>query len=156
MELMINSTKGLVFIPGQIPSLKNTKIMGKFLPKTVTNWLRTFGIKGYSIRKKEVYYFSTIVGEHDLKAILQPLKVQIDTYITNNRYPLKIGLHFVRKSKLHWDFHNISQILFDLLTALDIIPDDDVRYILPFPLSIEDKWYSYDKDNPGVYIKILE
>lgn len=155
MNLMTTLNDNLIFIPGQIPSLKNTKIMGKFQPKTVTQWLRLFGIQNYSIRRKEVNYFKTIKGEYNIQEIVAPLRIQIDKYLETNTYPIKLGLHFVRKTKRSWDFHNICQILFDIFTTLEVIPDDDVNHVLPFPLLLDGKWYSLDKDNPGVYIKVL-
>lgn len=44
------------------------------------------------------------------------------------------------------------------MTALDIIPDDNVNYVLPFPsMSIENGMYwTYDKNNPGVYITVYD
>lgn len=64
-------------------------------------------------------------------------------------------MHFIRGSKHLWDFNNATHILFDLMTALNIIPDDNILYVLPFPLKIEESYWSYDKENPGVIIKIL-
>jgi len=141
-------TDNLIFLPGNIPSSKNSKVNGRFFSKTVMKWLRLYGIKGYSSRKKEVYYFARVQRLYNMEEILLPLK-----HSTN--YPLKLGLHFVRGSKHRWDFGNACQVVFDLMTALDIIPDDDTTYLLPFPLEINGEYWSYDKDNPGVYITVL-
>ena len=137
-----------IFIPGNIPSLKNSKINGRFHSKTVTKWLRLFGIKSYSASRKSVEYFKRIPRVYNLEEILLPLKAC-------NDYPILLGMHFVRGSKHTWDFNNATHILLDLMTALDIIPDDNVDYILPFPMMIEGKYWNYDKENPGVYIRIL-
>jgi hypothetical protein len=29
-------------------------------------------------------------------------------------------------------------------------------YFIPVPYKRDNKWYSYDKENPGVYIKIMK
>lgn len=130
--------------------MKNSKIKGRFPSKTVTKWLRTFGIKSYSASRKEVIYFKRIQKLYDLEEILKPIKqAEIKSY------PLLLGMHFVRNSKHKWDFNNANQIILDLMTALDIIPDDNTQFILPFPLLINDKYWDYDKENPGVYIKLL-
>lgn len=144
-----NAEKNItIFVPGNIPSLKNGKIKGIYLPKTVTKWLRIFGIKGYSSSSKQVYYFKKIPPQYNIEEILSPLR-------KCKSYPLLVGMHFIRGSKHLWDFNNATHILFDLMTALNIIPDDNILYVLPFPLKIEESYWSYDKENPGVIIKIL-
>lgn len=137
-----------VFIPGNIPSLKNSKVMGRFHSKTVTKWLRLFGIKTYSSSRKKVEYFKTVTKQYNIEELLAPLKEQKD-------YPILLGLHFVRNSKHSWDFNNATHILLDLMTALDVIPDDNVNYVLPVPMIINDNYWSYNKENPGVYIEVL-
>ena len=69
--------------------------------------------------------------------------------------PIKMGFHFIRNSKRDFDFNNANQIIMDLLVAHDVIEDDCMRIIVPFPLEINGTFYSVDKENPGVYIKIL-
>ena len=137
-----------IFIPGQIPSLKNSKVMGRFPSKTVTKWLRTFGISSYNARRKEVNFFKTIIKQHDFLKLCEPIK-------ECQEYPIKLGFHFIRRTKADWDFNNCNHILTDLMTAFDIIPDDAVKYILPFPLEIDGKYWKICQENPGVIIKIL-
>lgn len=69
--------------------------------------------------------------------------------------PYRIGLHFVRKTKRRWDFHNMCQLVLDLMTTYEWIEDDNTNIIFPFPLEIEDKLCSYNKEKPGVYITLL-
>lgn len=137
-----------IFIPGQIPSLKNSKVMGKYPSKTVQKWLRTFGIQSYNSNRKEVIYFKRIPKVFDFEEICLPL-------LDYRKFPIKLGFHFVRRTKSKWDFNNANHIITDLLTAMDIIPDDDVDHILPFPLEIGGNYYSYNPESPGVIIKIL-
>lgn len=141
----------MVFISGSIPSSKNSKVAtskGVFHSKTVAKFLREQGILHYSASRKEVTYYKTkpcIFPEKELRYCLS----------TSTDKPLKLGIHFVRASKAKFDFHNICQILFDLMVAFDIIEDDNMDCILPFPMEIDGKWYSVDKNNPGCFISIL-
>lgn len=141
--------KKTIFIYGNIPSSKNSKVMGKFLSKTVTKWLRLYGIKSYSSSRKTVEHFVKVKKTYDMLELLSPIK-------EFTKYPLKLSYHFVRGSKHKWDFGNVCQVINDVMTAYNVIPDDNVDYILPFPLEIDGKYWSYDKNNPGVFIQIEE
>jgi Holliday junction resolvase RusA-like endonuclease len=140
-----------IFIPGNTPSSKNSKInttRGSFMSKTVKKYLRSFGIQTFSSSKKTVTKYKTIsytFPEEELKCFLK-----------DHKTPLVLGFHFVRGTKHKFDFGNICQIVLDLLTALDLIEDDNMDFLIPMPYKRDNKWYSYDKENPGVYIKILE
>lgn len=140
----------MIFIPHNVPSLKNSKVAtkkGVFPSKTVTNYLRKHGIKSYSSRKKQVEKYKTIPFTFPIDELKELFK--------NKEYPLVIGLHFVRDSKREFDFNNSSQIIFDLLTAFDLIVDDSMKYVIPFVMELDEEYYSYDKDNSGVFIDIL-
>jgi len=142
----------MVFIKGNIPSSKNSKVAtskGVFHSKTVGKFLREMGIQHYSVSRKEVSYYKT----RPCVFPMQEIKELISSHIEQR--PIKIGVHFVRQTKTKFDFHNICQIVFDLMVAFDIIDDDNMDCILPFPMQIDDKWYSVDKENPGVWIAIL-
>lgn len=139
-----------LFIEGNVPSLKNSKIKtskGIFSSKTVTNYIRSFGIQSYSASRKQVKGYVNKQNEF----------LKIKPYFEENikGFPIKVGFHFVRKSKHKYDFNNANQIIADLMTAHDIIEDDDTTVFLPFPLEIDGKYDSYSKENPGVFIKIL-
>lgn len=147
-NLAEQESSSVIFIRFNVPSLKNSKIMGKFPSKTVMKWLRLYGIKHYSSSRKEVKYFKTIKPKYNFEEIVAPLREY-------KNYPLKMGFHFIRDSKRDWDFGNACQIIQDLLVAFDVIPDDNVNYLLPFPLEIGGEYWHINKDNPGVIIKIL-
>ena len=142
----------MVFISGSIPSSKNSKVAtskGVFHSKAVGKFLREQGIQHYSVSKKEITYYKTrpcVFPVEELSQLLSASRVE---------KPVKIGAHFVRQSKAKFDFHNICQILFDLMVAFDIIEDDNIDCILPFPMQMNGNWYSVDKNNPGAYIAIL-
>ena len=139
-----------VFIKGNVPSSKNSKVAtktGLFHSKSVGKYLRSLGIMAYSVTRKTVTGYKTIQSTYPIQDLTSLFKGSVS--------PIKVGLHFVRKDKKHFDFHNISQIVFDLMVAHDIIEDDNMNCILPFPYMIDGAWYSIDKENPGVYISIL-
>lgn len=140
----------MVFIEGNIPSLKNSKVKtsrGVFHSKTVKKFLQQIGILKYSASKKEVIFYKT----RDCKFPYDELKKEIGN---KKNSQLKIGFHFVRNSKRKFDFHNAVQIVADLLVAFDLIEDDNMDYFIPIPFKINKEYYSYNPDNPGVFIKI--
>jgi hypothetical protein len=146
----------MVFIKGNIPSSKNSKVAtskGIFHSKTVGKFLREMGIQHYSVSKKEITYYKIRPCMFPVKDLKDLISGSLKTGLEGG--PIKIGVHFVRQTKSKFDFHNICQIIFDLMVAFDIIEDDNMDCILPFPMKIDNKWYTVDKDNPGCYISIL-
>ncbi len=140
----------LLFIKGNVPSLKNSKIKtsrGIFSSKTVKRYLNSLGIQSYSPSKKIVKGY--VNRPNEFEKVFDFFKSKLINK------PYEIGFHFVRKSKHSFDFNNANQIIADLLTAHNIIEDDDMNNFIPFAFKINDKYYTYDKENPGVYIKIL-
>jgi hypothetical protein len=139
-----------VFIKGNVPSSKNSKINtrgGSFNSQTVQKYLRSFGILSYSSSKKEVKTYKTIPMTFPVEELKELFK--------DRKYPIIIEFHFIRNSKRRWDFGNITQIILDLFTAFNIIEDDSMDFVVPMPNKIDEKWYSYDKDEPGVIITVL-
>ena len=140
----------MVFISHNVPSLKNGKVKtsrGIFASKTVKKYLRGHGINKYSSSKKEVDGYKTI-----------PMTFPVDQLrglFDGAKFPAIIGFHFVRDSNRDFDFNNANQLILDLLTAFDIIPDDSMRYVIPQCMVIDGKFYTVDKENPGVFISIL-
>ena len=134
-----------IFIPGNVPSLKNSKIKtsrGIFPSKTVKNYLNSLGIQSYSASKKEVKGYKT--RPNLFLELFKDVKIE--------KYPIIISFHFVRDSKRGFDFNNANQIILDLLTAHGIIKDDNMDYIIPECMWIDNKQYSYNKEKPGVYV----
>lgn len=153
-----NMEQQMVFISGNIPSSKNSKVAtsrGVFHSKTVSKWLRMQGIQHYSSGRKEVVKYKTIpfiFPVEELKKLFESNFWKTDNY---KEEPIKIGLHFVRDKKTKFDFHNACQIIFDLLVAFDIIDDDNMDCVIPYAHKINGKYYSIDKLNPGCWITIL-
>ena len=141
----------MIWIDGNVPSLKNSKVKtsrGVFASKTVKKYLQTIGVVKYSVRSKTYENYKTRPN------IFETLRDVFKKEMEHKEYPIKMGFHFVRNSNRSFDFHNAVQILADLMVAHDYIEDDDMDHFLPVPLKLKGKWYSVDKDNPGVYIKI--
>lgn len=155
----------MIFIPGNIPSLKNSKVKtarGIFSSPTVNKFLRSIGIQKFNSRKKEVkgYVDATRPNQFEsLREEFMKMKVGKDD-------PIVIGYHQVRNSKRLFDFSNSVEIVQDLMTAHDFIEDDNVKHVFPVPMSIDGQLidqdnprafplYSVDKEKPGVYIKLF-
>lgn len=68
--------------------------------------------------------------------------------------PYIVEFHIVRKSKHKWDFHNAVQVLCDLMIEYGYVDDDNTDEMFPVPLEKNKVLYSYDKDNPGVFVSI--
>ena len=142
----------MIFIPYNTPSLKNSKVSGKFRPKTVSKYLVQLGIRDYDSRKKEVQEYTK--GRKTYRPNL--FRQAVGNYFDNREYPILIATHFVRQKRNRFDIINAQQIIFDLLTAHGFIEDDNADYIIPFSFQMNDKWYTHDKNNPGVYLKIID
>lgn len=154
--------ENMIFIPHSVPSLKNSKVKtarGVFSSKTVKKYLGLLGIQSYSSSKKIVKGYVNRPNE------FEAFRKQFEKLLEDKEYPVLISFHFVRNSKRLFDFGNATEVLFDLLTAHDIIPDDNVKFIFPSVMSIDGilptsdnfrhhEWYSVDTEKPGVYILI--
>ena len=143
----------LIFIPGNVPSLKNSKVKtsrGIFSSKTVKKYLANLGIQRYSSSRKEVLGYKTRPN-----IFQEQIVPQIIELLENKEPPFEIGFHFVRGTKHKFDFNNANQLIADLIVAHDVLEDDNMDYFIPFALKIDNKFYSVDKTNPGVWIKII-
>lgn len=150
--MTVSYGNGMIFIPGNVPSLKNSKIKtsrGIFPSATVKRYLQMVGIQKYSSRLKEVK------GYVNRDNIFKEVGPYFEEHLKGKETPYKIGFHFVRKDRRDFDFNNATQIIQDLLVAHDFIEDDCCRVMLPFPMEIDGNYYTVDKENPGVYLKIL-
>jgi len=142
-----------IFIARNIPSLKNSKVKtsrGIFPSKTVTNFLRSYGIKHYSSSKK------TVEGYARTPDTFKPIADRLRDELSKVDKPYKLQFYFVRKTKSRFDFGNCSEILADIFTAYNVWDDDNCDNFLPFPWIIDNSCYKVDKDNPGVYIKVIK
>ena len=155
----------MFFIPGNVPSLKNSKVKTKrgiFSSPTVNRYIRGLGIQSFSSSKKEVKGYVDKTRPNQIEA----LRAEFEEMLIGKDNPIFIGYHQVRKENRLFDFSNSVEIIQDLFTAHDFIEDDNVKYVFPIPMTIDgrlpteinirdEQWYSVDKENPGVYIKIF-
>lgn len=135
-----------VFIPGNTPSLKNSKVAtpkGVFMSKTVRKYLQFLGVKNYSVSKHTVENYKT--RPNLFEEAVAPMRAYLATLYS----PYLIGFHFIRGSKHKFDWMNAAAIIADLLVAHKVIFDDDMDNLIPSPYLIGDDWYSYDKERPG-------
>jgi len=125
----------------------------------VKKYLSLLGIQRYSSSKKEVVGYKTKPNH------IESLRGQFMKALENKGEPILLSFHFVRDTKRLFDFGNATELIFDLLTAHDIISDDNVSIVLPSVMTIDGilpnednirelEWYSVNKEQPGVYLKI--
>jgi hypothetical protein len=70
--------------------------------------------------------------------------------IEGKTFPLIVSFKFIRKSKHKFDYVNPLQTILDLMVKYEWIPDDNADIILPVF-----EPYEYNKEEPGVYINVL-
>lgn len=155
----------MVFIEGSVPSLKNSKVKtsrGIFHSPTVSKYIRTIGIQHFNSRKKEVKGYV----DPNRPNVIEGLRKKFEEMMEGKGDPIFIGYHQIRKTKALFDFSNSVELIQDLLTAHDIIEDDNVKYVFPVPMTIDGElpskdnirtkeFYSVDKNNHGVWIKFF-
>lgn len=155
----------MIFIPGCVPSLKNSKVKTKrgiFSSPTVNKYIRKLGIQSFSSSKKLVKGYV----DKDRPNEIEALRKEFEKMKIGKDDPLFIGYHHVRDSKRLFDFSNSVEIIQDLFTAHNFIEDDNVKYVFPIPMTRDGKlpsiknirkhdWYSVDTENPGVFIKLF-
>ena len=140
----------MIFIPGEVPSSKNSKIKSKhgvFSSVAVKKYLRFLGVKKYSCR-------SGVEGYKKRPNIFDTPELRSE--FRGCEYPVVLGVHFVRRTKGKFDFINIVQIIADLLVAHRVIEDDDINHLIPVCMTIDGQNYHVDKHKPGVYLQILD
>jgi len=125
-----------IFIPGNVPSSKNSKQLVRRGNRSILIW-----------SKSALRYVDESKNDWEMH------KEEVTRYLIDKEKPYKIYFHFVRKSRHKWDFVNPLQTIQDLMVRYGYIEDDNTSIILPFPLKINGQYETYDKENPGVYIK---
>ena len=80
------------------------------------------------------------------KDAISQLKSRYEPY--KGDYPCAFGIYFFRKTRRTFDFNNLGHGIHDALTKTGIIPDDDIKHVLPYPI-LADGW-EVDKENPRV------
>jgi Holliday junction resolvase RusA-like endonuclease len=118
------------FIPGNVPSSKNgRRWTGKYFvsSKATTKY-----------RKETAKYYDQF--RKGFRKQLAKLEL-----------PVKISFKFIRGSKHKFDYINPAQTVQDDMVKHNWIDDDNCENILPVF-----EPYEYDKENPGVEIKLIK
>tara|TARA_R110001592_G_scaffold155886_1_gene386001 strand:+ start:267 stop:641 length:375 start_codon:yes stop_codon:yes gene_type:complete len=124
----------MIFIKGNVPSSKNSK-----------QWTGRMLIKSKATMRYEKATEQDWAGNKEkfLKAI------------DEKEVPYKIGYYFVRGSRHKYDWVNPVQTIQDLMVKHEWIEDDNTTVMVPIPFKIKGVFGHYDKNHPGVYIKVL-
>ena len=67
--------------------------------------------------------------------------------IKDMKFPLYIGIYYIRKTQSRFDFDNATSTVMDLIVSNSWIEDDNCDYVLPIPLG-----YHVDKNSAGFII----
>lgn len=119
------------FVAGNVPSSKNSKVWtGRFLV-----WSKT----------AKRYVKETESRWKELASEFQKERIEL-----RQTYPIKVSFKFIRGSKHKFDYVNPLQTVLDLMVWYKWIPDDNADVILPVF-----EPYEYNRDFPGVVIKII-
>lgn len=133
----------IFFIPHNVPSSKNSK---QLIP---------IG-KGAKKRMIPIWSATALKYVKDTKKYFEALGTEFKKIIVNKQKPYVIGFHYVRGSRHKFDEPNPKQTLLDLMTKYGWIEDDNMDEIIPIPFKKDEVWYSYNKETPGVYIKVYD
>jgi Holliday junction resolvase RusA-like endonuclease len=117
------------FIPGNVPSSKNGRRW------TGKHFIASKSVMNYRKKTKEYY-----------KKYAQEFR---DATLNLNS-PIHVEFTFIRGSKHKFDFINPAQTVQDDMVKHEWIEDDNADLLLPVFTN-----FKYDKDNPGVIIRIL-
>ena len=118
------------FIPGNVPSSKNGR-----------RWTGK-----YFIASK-----ATMKYRKDTKSFFFLYALEFKKELKKHTLPVKVSFTFIRGSKHKFDYINPAQTTQDDMVSYGWIEDDNCEFIIPVF-----EPYSYDKEKPGVIIKIIK
>lgn len=157
-----------IFIPGNVPSSKNSKEIKLIYTgkssccNAVYNKIPQKGGKSMFFCTKckqicrpgqrNILAKSDIAMEYESTRMVffQNAKSFFIEMSAKNKLPLMIGFFFIRDSKRNFDFNNATQILFDMMVAQNCLIDDSMDYAVPIPLG-----YLTGKTMPGVFLTVI-
>lgn len=130
--------KNHIFIPGNVPSSKNSRITNRKTGRSFPSPL-------------------TVAYKEESKQWWQMYRGRFRELADPYSLPLLVGFLFVRKSSHKFDFVNPIQTVQDEMVHHGWLGDDNADVMVPMPLieSITGKCYITDENTPGVYIKVL-
>jgi len=132
---------GHIFIPGHVPSLKNSKRIlqrngkdGRKIPFIASS---AAVMKYKKETKKDYDRYRNVF--HSLLRDLHP--------------PYYVEFYFIRKTRHKFDFNNANHMVTDMMVEHGWLLDDDIDTILPLP-PLNQPIYEHSKTNPGVWITV--
>jgi len=124
-----------IFIPGNVPSLKNSKQIFVNRQTGKRFIASSDSVKDY-IKATSIFYESA--------------RKQFTELTKHLKTPLNIEFQFVRKTKTRFDFINMAQIVCDMMVKYNWIEDDSYIFLNPcFNSEV-----LFDKINSGVYVRV--
>lgn len=129
--------EGTIFIPGNVPSLKNSKqiFVNK---KTGKSFITSSELCKQYVRDTDIHW-----------RIFKPKFLEL---IKDKQKPYKIQMFFIRDSKRKADFHNLIQLPMDLMIEHGWILDDNMDEVIPVAKSPA---YGIDKKMAGIIISLI-
>ena len=133
----------MIFIPGNVPSLKNSKIIigiGKPCRCCKRKPNRVL-ISSKSVRQ----------WKKDTAEYWKKYREEFLDMLAVSEAPHRIAFKFVRKTRHKFDYTNAADTICDEMVHQNWIDDDNCDVIRPVL-----KPYVYDKENPGVFISVIK
>lgn len=124
-----------IFIPGNVPSLKNNKKIIQIRPKGRPPIPRLVPSDRHAA-------YAKAVANHFLYH-----KQAFRNAAKTLPKPLRIAFQFIRDSRRAFDYTNAMDTVQDLMVEHGWIPDDNCNEMIPVPVP-----YLYSKERPGVII----
>jgi len=146
---MLNSdTQKWIFIPGNVPSLKNNKDIIQIPIKGARACPVCKHRKGRPMltasKRHKKYKKKT---EWDWKSY----RHEFHAMLTGYEKPFQVCIYFVRDSRRVFDFTNATDTVQDLMVEFGWLDDDNVTEMVPFFAG-----YRVNPARPGVYISVMK
>ncbi len=155
-----------IYIPGNVPSLKNSKQI--FQMNTGKSHCCNAPYTKIAVKQYKCTKCNVVSGMLGKRATLVPSEThkkykeattsyyikeakKFSEMVMNMHLPLYIGLYYIRSTERNFDFDNATSTVMDLITANQWIADDSANIILPVPLG-----YHVDKKHQGVIIVVTD
>jgi hypothetical protein len=150
---MMEKYSGHIFIPGNVPSKKNDKVVrfkfSKFHMKgKVKITMGNRPAMAFVAQGPRTLKYEALVKKHFIN-----FKDDFRKLLEEVEKPYYIEFYFVRNSKRKFDFNNANHTVTDLMVKYGWIDDDDCSEMLPIP-NLHGATHHVDKNNPGVWITL--
>lgn len=125
-----------IFIPGNVPSFKNSKQLFKN-KKTGKTFVSSSDLCKKYVEQTDIHW-----------RVFKPRFLEM---IAGKTKPYKIQFFFIRDRHNSWDYINVAQGPLDLMQQFGWIENDDSKNVIPD----FNNGFGYDKKLPGLIIKVL-